>query len=237
MEILFCILIGYFIGCINPSYIIGKLKGIDVKKSGSGNAGASNALILFGKLFGAFCALFDIFKAWFATLLCVELFEDELPVAFAVSAAAVILGHIFPFYTKFRGGKGLACLGGVILKYNPVIFLILLAGALVVVFITNYICFVPMTASLAFTIIYGIQRDDFVGTLILLIPFVVILIKHSENIRRIMKGTEFRFSYLWNKQKEYERMNITPEEIVAKKRNTDTHAELDEDEMEEVTAN
>ncbi len=215
MEILFCILIGYFIGCINPSYIIGKLKGVDVKKSGSGNAGASNALILFGKVFGAFCALFDIFKAWFATWLSVKLFADETYLAFSVSAAAVILGHIFPFYTKFRGGKGLACLGGVILKYNPVIFLIMLAGALVLVFITNYICFVPMAASLVFPIIYGIRSNDIIGTLVLLVPFVVILIKHSENIKRIMKGTEFRFSYLWNKQKEYERMNITAEDIQA----------------------
>ncbi len=215
MEIILCILIGYFIGCINPSYIIGKLKGVDVKKSGSGNAGASNALILFGKLLGLFCALFDIFKAWFATLLCERLFGEELSVAFALSAVAVILGHIFPFYTKFRGGKGLACLGGVILRYNPVIFLIMLAGALVLVFITNYICFVPMAASLVFPIIYAFKSDDIIGTLLLLIPFVVILIKHSENIRRIMNGTEFRFSYLWNKQKEYERMNITAEDIKA----------------------
>ena len=62
-KILLCILFGYLVGCINPTYIIGRLRGIDVRKHGSGNAGASNALILMGKYIGIFSALFDIFKA------------------------------------------------------------------------------------------------------------------------------------------------------------------------------
>ncbi len=230
MELLFCILIGYFIGALNPSFFIGKLNGVDIKKTGSGNAGASNALILFGKLTGAFCAVFDIFKAWFAIFLARRLFAD-FEYAFVISAVSVILGHIFPFYMKFRGGKGLACLGGMILNYDWRLFFIMLGGAIVVVFITNYICFVPMAASLAFPIIYGIKELDFIGTLLLLIPFVVILIKHSENIRRIMNGTEFRFSYLWNKEKEYERTNHSPDELI-KERTSDENCTLVQDTAE-----
>ncbi len=204
MQIFLCILIGYFIGCINPSFILGKLKGVDIKKNGSGNAGASNALILFGKSFGVFCALFDIFKAWFAIWLAKTLFT-ELEYAFAVTAVSAILGHIFPFYMRLRGGKGLACIGGMILNYDWKLFLIMLAGAVIVAFVTNYICFVPIAASLVFPIVYAFRTENIISTLILLIPFVIVLIKHTENIGRIMNGTEFRFSYLWNKEKECQR--------------------------------
>lgn len=205
MKYLVCILIGYFLGCINPSYIIGKLRGVNIKKSGSGNAGASNALLLFGKAVGVFCALFDIMKAFAAIKICESIYSDE-PYIFSVAAVAVILGHIFPFYLKFRGGKGLACLGGTVLAFDWRYFLMLLSIEVVFVIIVNYICFVPMTASVVFPVSYGIIRHDLVGALILLIPTVVIFIKHIENIRRIMDGSEVRISYLWNKNKEVERV-------------------------------
>lgn len=216
MEILICILIGYFIGCINPSYLLGKFKGVDVKKNGSGNAGASNALILFGKYIGIFCALFDISKAWLSIWLA-EMLLSDFEYAFVITAVACILGHIYPFYMRFRGGKGLACIGGMILNYDWKLFLIMLAGAIVVVLVTNYICFVPMSASLAFPVIYGIQTENLIGAFILIIPAAVVLIKHSENIRRIKNGTEFRISFLWNKNSEFERTNLSPDDMVKAK--------------------
>ena len=205
MKYLVCILIGYFLGCINPSYIIGKLRGVNIKKSGSRNAGASNALLLFGKAVGVFCALFDIMKAFAAIKICEAIFSGE-PYVFSVAAVAAILGHIFPFYLKFKGGKGLACLGGTVLAFDWRYFLMILSIEVIFVLIVNYICFVPMTASVVFPISYGIIRQDLIGALILLIPMVVILIKHIENIKRIMDGSEVRISYLWNKNKEVERV-------------------------------
>lgn len=207
MEILLCIIIGYFIGCINPSYFIGRFKGVDIKKSGSGNAGASNALILFGKMYGIFCTVFDFMKAWFAIWLAEKIFT-HFEYAFAITAVSVILGHIFPFYMRFRGGKGLACFGGMVLNYDWKVFCIMLAGAVVIVLVTNYICFVPMTAALVFPLIYGIQMNDLIGALLFLAPAAVILIKHTENLKRIKNGTEFRFSYLWNKHRELVRTNV-----------------------------
>ena len=97
---------GYLIGTINPSYIIAKLCGFDIREKGSKNAGASNALILFGKITGIGCALFDIAKATLIVWLCETLFP-ELAYSFAVTGVACILGHVFPFYMKFKGGKGL----------------------------------------------------------------------------------------------------------------------------------
>lgn len=207
MKYLLCILMGYAVGTVNPSYIIAKIKGFDIREKGSGNAGASNALIIFGKLVGVLCALFDIAKAALIIILAQKLFP-ELVYAFAVTGVSCVLGHVFPFYMKFKGGKGLACLGGMILAFNPFVFIIMLACEIAVVLITNYICFVPVTASVVFPIVYGIMRHDLVGALILCILIPVILFRHRENFSRIKNGTELRISFLWSKDKELKRLNI-----------------------------
>ena len=208
MKYVFCIIIGYLIGAINPSYIIAKLQGFDIREKGSKNAGASNALILFGKVLGVGCALFDIAKAAFAIWLCAKLFS-ELAYSFAVTGVACILGHVFPFYMKFRGGKGLACLGGMILAFEWRVFLVMLAIEIVVAFVTDYICFVPMTASAIFPFVYLIMRRDVPGALIIALILPLMLYKHKENLKRIKQKTEMPFSFLWNKEKALEKTNIS----------------------------
>ena len=205
MKYILCVLIGYLIGAINPSYIIGKIRGVDIRQKGSKNAGASNALILFGKVLGIGCALFDIAKATFAIWLCGKLFP-ELTYSFAITGVACILGHVFPFYMKFRGGKGLACLGGTILAFDWRVFLILLAVEIVIVLLGKYICFVPMTASVIFSVVYGVMRKDILGALLFFGASVIICLKHIENVKRILAGKELRISYLWNRSKEAERL-------------------------------
>ncbi len=206
-QYILCILIGYLIGTVNPSYIIAKVRGFDIRKRGSGNAGASNALMLFGRFFGIACALFDIAKATLAIRLCEALFPS-LSFTLAITGVSSVIGHIFPFYMGFRGGKGLACIGGTILAFNWVLFLIMLVGEAILAVLVNYICFVPMTASVIFPIVYGIMSRDLWGALILCILIPVIFYKHKENIVRIRRGEEMRLSYLWNKEKELERINI-----------------------------
>ena len=196
---------GYLVGTVNPAYLIAGLRGVYIREKGSRNAGASNALILFGKATGILCAVFDEAKAVIIIRVAMYLFP-EAPYAFPVTAVACILGHIFPFALKFRGGKGLACLGGTVLAYHPPVFLVMLTLEMVVVLITKYICFVPMTASIVFPVSYAIIRHDIIGAVILLVPAIVIMIKHAENIKRIFNGTEVRISYLWNKNKEVERI-------------------------------
>ena len=207
MKYLLCILIGYGICVINPSFLLAKARGFDIRKRGSGNAGASNALILFGKSLGIACALFDIAKATAAIHLAVFLFP-ELPYAFSVTAVAGVIGHIFPFYMKFRGGKGLACLGGTILAFDWRVFLIMLVGEAIFGVIVNYICFVPLTACVIFPIVYGVMRGDLWGALILCLMIPIIFFKHFENFVRIKNGTEARLSFLWNRKGELERMHI-----------------------------
>ena len=205
MEYLYCTLIGYFIGTFNPSFLIGKHRGMDIRTTGSGNAGASNALIHFGKAVGAACALFDIAKAWFAVFICRTLFAGFTQ-ALAVAGTASILGHIFPVWLRFRGGKGLACLGGMILAFDWRVFLAILAAEIILVFITDYICFVSTTASVVFLAIYTVSTRDYIGALIFLAAVAAIFFRHSENFRRIRNGTELRFSYLWHPDEEKDRV-------------------------------
>jgi len=210
MKYVLCILIGYLMGSINPSYIIARLRGFDIREKGSRNAGASNALILFGKVIGIGCALFDIAKATLAIWLCGKLFPG-LAYSFAVTGMACILGHTFPFYMRFKGGKGLACLGGMILAFDWRVFLIMLAAEIVVAIVTDYICFVPLTASAVFPIVYGVLHHDVWGALILALLLPLMLYKHRENLKRIKQKTEMPFSFLWNKDKALAKTNIPRE--------------------------
>ena len=205
-----CILVGFFVGGINPAYIIGRFKGFDIRKRGSGNAGASNAVIVMGKGIGIFSAVFDIAKAF----LCVKLAEllcPQLKVAKVICGSACVLGHIFPPLMRLKGGKGLACLGGMILALDWVMFLILLAVELVLVLIVDYICIVPITASVAYPFLFVLRGGSIVGALVLGIVAVTMLGKHVENIRRIAKGEEAHFSFLWNRDKELERLQAEKE--------------------------
>ena len=184
MKYVWCALIGYLVCGINPAYLLSRIRGFDIRLRGSGNAGASNALIVLGKLSGVFCALFDIFKAAVIVWLMRAIFPNA-PLVFPITALFCVLGHIFPIGMKFRGGKGLACLGGVILAFDWRVFLLMLAAELVLVLIVDYICFVPITASVIFPLVYGLITHQTVGALILCMISVVIFIKHFENIRRI----------------------------------------------------
>ncbi|MBQ6701442.1 MAG: glycerol-3-phosphate acyltransferase [Clostridia bacterium] len=213
MKFLCCILIGYLIGSINPSYFIAKSKGFDIRTKGSRNAGASNVLILLGKLSGVMCAIIDIAKAYLAILLTATMFPGY-EYAFSVTAVFCVIGHVFPFYMSFKGGKGLACLGGIILYYNWKVFLIMLFSATVLALLTDYICFVPLSASVVFPFVYGILEKNIVGAIMLAAITAIMLVKHIENLKRIGAGTEMRLSYLWKPEAEIERMknNISADE-------------------------
>ena len=205
LEILACVLVGYLLGNISPAYLFGKSKGVDVRKEGSGNAGASNAFILVGKYAFFITALLDILKSFLAWRLCAALFPD---ISFAGPLASVgcIFGHIYPAVLGFKGGRGLASLGGAILAWSWQWFLILLAAALVIALVTRYICFVAPTMSIVFPACYFWKTGDAASALILLIPAIPIFIKHWENFVRIRKGKEMRVSVIWNREAELKRL-------------------------------
>lgn len=211
MRVLFCFLLGYLIGGINPAYIIGRLSGFDIRQRGSCNAGASNVIILKGKKLGAFVSIFDIFKAYISVVLA-RLIAPTFFFAGELAGAAVILGHIFPVALNFRGGKGLACLGGVILALNWKLFIMLLLSEIVLLAITKYLCYVPISASIFFPVIHAYKLGTFLPIFIFLPVTITMVFKHVENLKRIRAGEEFRISFLWNRDEELARIGVSDEE-------------------------
>lgn len=200
-----CVAAGYFIGCINPAFIIGRIKGYDVRSSGSKNAGASNTVIMAGKLAGVLVALLDIFKAALSWRLCQALFP-QFALAGILGGVACILGHMFPVFLHFCGGKGLACIGGVVLAYDPATFLIMLAITCVIGFATNYIAIAMVSIAAIWPVYYGVTTGFWAGAAVLAVPFVPILLRHMTNFRRIRAGKELRLNFLWKKDSELERI-------------------------------
>ena len=205
LRCLLCLLLGYGIGSINPSFFIARRRGFDIRTKGSGNAGGSNALITMGAKVGVFGMIFDIFKAVFA-IRTVTVFFGSHTMAPELAATACILGHIFPFYMNFRGGKGLACLGGMILAFNWRLFIVLIICAFLLALITNYLVTVPLTFSVLFPLMHGCMTGRWVGALILCAASVAIIMRHMENLQRIRNGTELRFNSLWRREEEMERV-------------------------------
>lgn len=200
-----CAALGYFIGTFSPAFLLSKLKGFDIRERGSGNAGATNVLLTVGKIAGVLCALLDILKAFLAYRLGRKLFP-LLHFAGILAGACCILGHIFPVWMGFQGGKGLACIGGVILAYNWKVFLVMLVFEVILTLAFNYICAMAMSASTVFTLVYASMTHDWIGTAALTLVTVVVHIKHIENMKRIMQGTEFHVSFLWDKEAEIQRV-------------------------------
>lgn len=205
MQIIVCLLVGYLLGNANPAYLMGRMKGVDIREKGSGNTGASNVTVSLGKGLGVVCALTDIFKGFVAYKLGRILFPT-LVFSGILAGAAAILGHIFPFWLEFRGGKGLASLAGVALAYNWRLFLMLLAFEIVFGLVTNYICLVTASAAIVFPACYLYRTWDWVGFGVLAVVAVIMELKHIDNFKRIANGTEVRISYLWNKQAEIDRV-------------------------------
>ncbi len=205
LTLFVCVMLPYLIGSINPSYILARCKGFDIRQKGSGNAGASNAVITMGKKVGIAFALLDIGKGYIAIALCQWLFPGQ-PIVLPLAAAAVIAGHIFPLFMGFRGGKGLACLAGALIRYDWRLFLLFLAAEAILALVTDYICVIPLTASVAFAILYAVQTRYVPGILLFLVIVAMIYCKHMENLRRIRVGTEMHLSYLWHPKEEERRM-------------------------------
>lgn len=181
--------LGYLLGCSNMAFYIAKLKGVNLRSGGSGNLGASNSVTLMGWGAGLAVGVHDILKAFLATLLAKWLFP-ELEYAAAAAGVAAVLGHIFPFWLKFKGGKGFASYIGMTAGLNLKLALILAVVIIVVSLITDYI-----VAGTVVAVVMVPAWECFVTGLprvaaIACIATAVILYKHRENYIRIAKGTE-----------------------------------------------
>lgn len=192
MYYLLVILCAYVLGSSSMSFYLSKLNGVELRDKGSKNLGASNAMILMGWKAGILVGIHDIGKSIVAVLAANYIFPD-LPYAGVVAGVACVLGHIFPFYLKFKGGKGFASFIGMVLALNWKYALVMLALIVLVTLITDYIVSGTITAVVVSPIYFGIAEQNVIFPCIILIATAVILYKHRENFVRMYKGTEIGF--------------------------------------------
>ena len=189
MEYIIVILLSYIIGSSSMSFYLGKLNGVAINKTGSKNLGASNTMALLGWKAGIIVGLHDILKAVLVVMVARYVYGDLFAIG-EVAGVSCILGHIFPFYLKFKGGKGFASYVGMTLALNWKFALILILIIVVLVLITDYIVAGTFSTMLLVPIILGIINSSFVIFAILAVASIVMLFKHKENIMRIANGTE-----------------------------------------------
>jgi len=189
MEYIFPVVLGYLLGCSNMAYYIGKAKHKDLRSAGSNNLGASNAAVLLGWGAGITVAIHDIAKAAIAVLLA-KLWFPQLEYAGAAAGVAAVLGHIFPFYLKFKGGKGLASFFGMTLGLNWKLALMVAAVILLATVITDYIVIGTFSAIVLVPAYMGLFAHNLMLAAIICIASAVIFYKHRENIGRILRKEE-----------------------------------------------
>lgn len=184
-------LIGYVIGSTNMAHFLARLRGVDIRAGGSGNPGASNALVLMGWKAAILVGAYDIGKAVLAVWLARLLFPDAALCGTAAGVACVI-GHIYPFYLRFRGGKGFASYLGMTLALNWKFALVLLLAVLVLLLVTDYIVVGTMTAVISFPA-YSVMTQHYAAAALLCVASGIMIWKHRANLARIVNGTEIGF--------------------------------------------
>ena len=197
------LLAGYLVGGVPFGYLIARWRGVDILRQGSGNIGATNVSRVLGRRFGALVFLLDFGKGALPALAASFLSPfagsglppDSLPVAAGVAA---FLGHLFPIYLRFRGGKGVATGVGVLSVLLPGTAAIVLAVWVVVLFATRYVSVASLTAGV---LLCGLrlaitpepwQREHIVVTAFCLFGTALVFLRHATNIRRLFQGTENR---------------------------------------------
>ncbi len=211
MERILCVLIGYVCGLFQTSYLIGRLHGIDIREYGSGNAGTTNALRTLGKKAGALTLLGDILKPMAAFLICWLLFHGPHPENWKLlcmyGCLGAVLGHVFPFYMGFKGGKGIASMAGMgIIFGNVPMIVICLILFFVTVALTRYVSLGSLLIISAFAVMnvvfgqLGWLADmappyvyEWYG--ILAVYVVLAFWKHRANIGRLLRHEENKLSF------------------------------------------
>lgn len=189
MGYLIVILCSYLVGSSNLAYFVSRAKGIDLKAKGSGNLGASNATVVLGWYMGIAVAVHDILKAAIAVW-AAKYFFPELPGIGAAAGVSAVLGHIFPFYLRFRGGKGFASYLGMTIAMNWKLAIAVIALAFLITVLSDFIALGTITTVIVVPGYFGLFRQDLLITGILIAAAVVIICKHRENIQRILNHTE-----------------------------------------------
>jgi glycerol-3-phosphate acyltransferase PlsY len=198
MMLYLFVLISYLIGSIPSGLILSKAIGVDIRQQGSGNIGATNVTRLLGKKLGVLTLVGDVLKAvipmlaahWYFVNAGTEVSPNDLDRILSLCGGAAFLGHIFPIYLKFRGGKGVATALGVFLVLEPVAVLISLFIFVAVVYFSGFVALGSLLVSALLTLWIWLLGGTPNHVLLAFLIGVLIWIKHADNIKRLLAGTE-----------------------------------------------
>ena len=204
MGRLIYLVLGYAFGLIQTGYFVSKFLGIDLSKQGSGNTGATNSLRVMGKKAGAVVFLGDFLKALIPCLIAKLLNKnsDMMYVYMMYAGLGAVLGHIFPFYLNFKGGKGVACTAGILVALDFRTTLVCLTVFVFIVALTRFVSlasilvmlvFILLSCLFSFNMFGGYNIDGFVRLEFIVLVCVIAAIsvwKHKENIKRLLSGNE-----------------------------------------------
>lgn len=197
MDYIIFIIIAYLLGSIPFALIVGKIGyKIDVREHGSGNLGATNAFRVLGTKAGIIVTLADILKGTVATVipLIVGLFYD-VEVSRLIIGIFAVLGHTYPIFAKFKGGKAVATSGGIILGVNPLLFVIMVATFILTLYLFKYVSLASMVTGVVSTII-SIFLNDLLLFLMVLFLTLFVFYRHKDNIKRIKNKTEPKITWM-----------------------------------------
>ncbi len=202
-EVILATILAYLLGSIPTAVLVGKVfYKIDIRTTGSGNAGATNTIRVLGLKAGIPVLLFDVFKAWVAVKLSLFLtnpsFTENQQIVFQIILGSVaVLGHVFPVFASFKGGKGVASLVGVILALYPASFLVILCCFILIMVLTRIVSVSSIVCSIIFPIVEIFIFHETNAALMILAIGIAIFIPytHKANIKRLIAGTEKKFDF------------------------------------------
>ena len=208
MIIPLLIVISYLIGSFPTAVWIGKIfHNIDIREHGSNNAGATNTFRVLGNRWGWIVLVIDVSKGYLAASLPLFLgglylgFKDELLILQLIASFCAIIGHVFPVFANFRGGKGVATTLGIILAINLDTALISLGIFLIVFLMTRYVSLGAIIASILFPFIsfFAMKEDARIMIIFPILVSLIVLFSHRKNINRLLRGEENKMNFLGRK--------------------------------------
>lgn len=200
LPYIFCILSGYLMGTVNFAWLIAKAKGFDIRTKGSNNAGTTNAGRTMGIPTGFLVLVCDICKSALMVWLAGSVFSD-CPSIEAVMIAALVAGHMYPFYLEFKGGKGIAVMLGSALALDWRLMLVMLAGIGICIVITDYMFVGTLLAAVCYWVWFLVRGRDTVDLVLMFLMVAMVFWKHRGNFARLIAGKELgmRASFLKKK--------------------------------------
>src|SRR5699024_4644486 len=193
MDYIIFIILAYILGSIPSALVVGKIRfNIDIREHGSGNLGATNAFRVLGVKAGIIVTVADILKGTLATVLPLLFNVDVYQLLIGIFA---VIGHTYPIFAKFKGGKAVATSAGIILGMYPLLFVIMISTFLIMLYFSKYVSLSSMVTGLV-TIVVSIFYQDIGLIIVISLLTLFVIYRHRENIKRIKNGTDHKIKWM-----------------------------------------